>query len=33
MAGATLSALPILALYVLAQRYVVRGITFSGLKG
>jgi multiple sugar transport system permease protein len=33
MAGATVSALPLLALYLLAQRYVVRGITFSGLKG
>lgn len=33
MAGSTLSALPILALYVLAQRYVVRGIASTGLKG
>jgi multiple sugar transport system permease protein len=32
MAGSALSALPILALYVLAQRYVVRGIAFSGIK-
>ncbi|SBT46515.1 carbohydrate ABC transporter permease [Micromonospora narathiwatensis] len=32
MAGSTLSVLPILALYVLAQRYVVRGITFTGIK-
>lgn len=32
MAGSTVSALPILALYVFAQRYVVRGITFSGIK-
>jgi multiple sugar transport system permease protein len=32
MAGSALSALPILALYVFAQRYVVRGITHSGIK-
>ena len=32
MAGSTISVLPILALYVLAQRYVVRGITFTGSK-
>jgi multiple sugar transport system permease protein len=32
MAGSTVSVLPILALYVFAQRYVVRGITFTGIK-
>lgn len=32
MAGSTMSVLPILALYVVAQRYVVRGITFTGIK-
>lgn len=32
MAGSTVSILPILALYVFAQRYVVRGITFTGVK-
>lgn len=32
MAGSTISVLPILALYVFAQRYVVRGITFTGIK-
>jgi multiple sugar transport system permease protein len=32
MAGSTVSVLPILALYALAQRYVVRGITFTGIK-
>ena len=32
MAGATLSALPILALYVFVQRYVVQGITNTGIK-
>ncbi|PWU48943.1 sugar ABC transporter permease [Micromonospora sp. S4605] len=32
MAGSTLSVLPILALYVFAQRYVVRGIAFTGIK-
>jgi multiple sugar transport system permease protein len=32
MAGSTISVLPVLALYVFAQRYVVRGITFTGVK-
>jgi multiple sugar transport system permease protein len=32
MAGSALSALPILTLYVFAQRYVVRGIAYSGIK-
>jgi multiple sugar transport system permease protein len=32
MAGSTVSVLPILALYVAVQRYVVRGIAFTGLK-
>jgi len=33
MAGATVSVIPILIVYVLAQRYVIRGVTLSGLKG
>jgi multiple sugar transport system permease protein len=33
MAGATLSALPLLALYLLLQQHFVRGIVTSGLKG
>lgn len=32
MAGSAISVVPVLALYVLAQRYVVRGITFTGIK-
>jgi multiple sugar transport system permease protein len=32
MAGSTLSVLPILALYAVAQRYVVGGITFTGIR-
>jgi multiple sugar transport system permease protein len=32
MAGSALSALPILALYVFAQKYVVRGIASTGIK-
>lgn len=32
MAGSALSALPILALYVFAQRHVVRGIASTGIK-
>lgn len=33
MAGATVSVIPILIVYVLAQRHVIRGFAFSGLKG
>lgn len=33
MAGATISVVPILVVYVLAQRHVIRGFAFSGLKG
>jgi multiple sugar transport system permease protein len=32
MAGSTISVIPVLALYVFAQRYVVRGVTFTGIK-
>lgn len=33
MAGTTISVLPILVVYLLAQKYIVRGFVFSGLKG
>jgi multiple sugar transport system permease protein len=33
MAGALVSLLPMIILFVIAQRYFVRGITLSGLKG
>lgn len=33
MAGAIVSALPILVIYVAAQRYFVQGVTLTGLKG
>lgn len=33
MAGSTLSVLPIVAVYLVAQRYVVQGVTMTGLKG
>ena len=33
MAAATIAILPILALYMFAQRYFIQGITLSGLKG
>lgn len=33
MAGAVISVLPILALYIAAQKWFVRGITMTGLKG
>jgi multiple sugar transport system permease protein len=33
MAGALISVVPVLGLFVFAQRYFVRGVTSSGLKG
>ncbi len=33
MAGATVSVLPILVVYLVAQQYVVRGVALSGIKG
>jgi multiple sugar transport system permease protein len=33
MAAATLAVLPMIAIFFLAQRYFIEGITFSGLKG
>ena len=33
MAGSTVAVIPILAVYVLGQKYVIRGVTLSGLKG
>lgn len=33
MAGATVSVVPILIVYVFAQRHVIRGVALSGLKG
>ena len=33
MAGATVAVVPILFVYLVAQKYVVRGVTLSGLKG
>lgn len=33
MAGSTLSVLPVLLLFVLLQRHIVRGVALSGLKG
>jgi len=33
MAGSVLSILPILAIYVVAQKYFVQGIALSGIKG
>ena len=33
MAGALLSLLPILVLYVFGQKYFVRGIALTGMKG
>jgi len=33
MAGTTISVVPILVVYLLAQKYIVRGFVFSGIKG
>ncbi len=33
MAGAVLAAVPVLTLYVFAQRYIVQSVTSSGIKG
>jgi len=33
MAGAMLTILPIIVLYLIAQRYFIEGIATSGLKG
>ena len=33
MAGSTVAVLPILIVYLIGQRYVIRGVTLSGLKG
>lgn len=33
MAGSTISVIPIVLVYLVAQRYVVRGVALSGLKG
>lgn len=33
MAGSTISVIPILIVYVVAQRHVIRGVALSGLKG
>jgi multiple sugar transport system permease protein len=33
MAGSTVAVLPILIVYAVGQRYVIRGVTLSGLKG
>jgi multiple sugar transport system permease protein len=33
MAGTTISVIPILLIYLLAQKHIVRGFVFSGLKG
>ncbi|MGH2401171.1 MAG: carbohydrate ABC transporter permease [Candidatus Limnocylindria bacterium] len=33
MAGATLAAIPVLVLYVFAQRWIVQSVTSSGVKG
>ena len=33
MAGALVSVIPVMILFIVAQRYFVRGVTSSGLKG
>ena len=33
MAGSTISVIPIVAVYVIAQKHVIRGVALSGIKG
>jgi multiple sugar transport system permease protein len=33
MAGATVSVVPVIVVFLLAQRYFIQGITMTGLKG
>ena len=33
MAGAVVASVPVLLLYVVAQRYIIEGVSRSGLKG
>ena len=33
MAGAVVASVPVLILYMLAQRFVIEGVSRSGLKG
>ena len=33
MAGAMLAAIPVLALYIFVQRYIIEGVASSGVKG
>jgi multiple sugar transport system permease protein len=33
MAGATIAVLPVIIVYILAQKYFIQGITMTGLKG
>ena len=33
MAGAVIASLPVLLLYIFAQRFIIEGVSRSGLKG
>jgi multiple sugar transport system permease protein len=33
MAGSVLTIVPIVAFYIIAQRWVIRSVAYSGLKG
>jgi len=33
MAGAALASIPVLILYLVSQRYIIEGVSRSGLKG
>ena len=33
MAGTTLSLIPVVILYAVAQKYIVKGIAYAGVKG
>ena len=33
MAGSTMSVVPVLIVFILLQRHIIRGVALSGLKG
>jgi multiple sugar transport system permease protein len=33
MAGATMAILPVLLVFIVLQKYIIRGVALSGLKG
>ncbi|KHF35428.1 L-arabinose transport system permease protein AraQ [Paenibacillus sp. P1XP2] len=33
MAGASIALIPVLIVYIIGQRYIIEGVTLSGIKG